>query len=175
MVGDNPVDIALADLNRDGRLDIAVVNRGRGSDLSTASVAVLYQSPAPFSGEPFNLSPRYAGEFLSAQSYPIEGKGAQIVVADLNSDSLPDIAATNALSVGGGISLLLQTPSGDFGSARLLRAYAPWGLGAADFDRDGFTDLVFSNYRGAAIYYQRPPPADGFGPPVSVGGDNPAP
>jgi hypothetical protein len=163
-VGVQPFDIAVGDLNSDGRLDIAVVNRGEDNDPSSATVAVLLQKFTP-------LDP---GEFREAEQYAIGGRGTQIVIADLNDDGLADIAATNDLSVDGGVSVLLQAATGTpmFESELRVRATSPWGLGAADFNNDKLIDLAIANFNGASIMYQNSESPGEFLTPELVGGGN---
>ena len=164
-VGDQPYDIALGDLNYDRLQDIVVVNWGRAGDVTAATVSVLFQRSYP--------SDRV--EFNAARHYPIAGKGTSVVIADLDGDDLPDIAATNELAIGGGISVLYQrggTLIGfdpEFEPAVLLPARLPYGLGAADFNGDRWTDLAITNPDGTIVLYQQPGVPRRFGWPQLVG------
>jgi hypothetical protein len=157
-----PADIALGDIDGDGRIDIAVVTRG---DVTQASISLLYQT----------RSPTDPGSFDSAVSYPISGNGSSIVIAHLNADGLPDIAATNEL-IDGGISILFQVegPLPVFEQpAKLLRINLAYGLGADKINNDELTDLLTTNPDGTYIFYQNPLSPGSYQPPELIGGENP--
>jgi len=95
--------VAIADLDGDGRADLAVVNGGSLAGLcppdcgSTGSgVSVLLQQPA------------LAGRFQPAQNYPTTDDYAQCVaVADVNGDGRNDLV----IAQGDGIFVRLQDPA----------------------------------------------------------------
>ena len=88
-VGSRPDDIAVADLDGDGRPDLAVAN------YDTYDVSVLLQRPA---------SP---GAFFGAVNYPTLDEPYTLSIADLDADGYPDIAvAAVTVSV-----ILFQDPS----------------------------------------------------------------
>jgi hypothetical protein len=84
------IDVAVADLNGDGKPDLAVANLAPSS---TGSVSVLLQDPA------------HAGQFLAATSYAGLGQPLSVAIADLNGDGHPDIAVADGPSAG----ILLQS------------------------------------------------------------------
>ncbi len=94
------VDVAVADLNGDGKPDLAVANLGPAP---TGSVSVLLQDSAR------------PGVFLTASSYAGFGEPLGVVIADLNGDGLPDIALADATSA----TVMLQIPTapGTFAAA----------------------------------------------------------
>ncbi len=72
-----------------------------------------------------------------------------IVAADFDRDGLTDLALANAS--GEALSLLLGLPDGGFGARTALAAAAttvPQRILAADLDRDGDADLVYSALQG---------------------------
>ncbi len=116
--------VAAADFNGDGNLDLAarlsshslVVLLGRG-DGSFESPIVVPQAPSFFEN--------------------------QLLVADVNGDSIPDLIAS-----GEGVDYFLGTGTGSFQPKVPLAGYIPLGLGVsyltlADFNGDGKIDIAF--------------------------------
>jgi hypothetical protein len=79
------IDVAVGDLNGDGKPDLVVANL---NPLNTGSVSVLLQDPA------------HAGQFLAATNYPALGQPLSVAIADLNGDGHPDIAIADGPSAG---------------------------------------------------------------------------
>ncbi|RQR23996.1 VCBS repeat-containing protein [Burkholderia sp. Bp9143] len=75
-------DVAIGDLDGDGKPDLVVANAGRLS--TTGSVSVLLQDP----GRP--------GSFLPAVNYAGVLQPLSVAIADLNGDGKPDIAVADA-------------------------------------------------------------------------------
>jgi len=123
--GTSPVDVALADLNGDGKLDIATAS-GRG-------VSVLLNAGT--------------GTFGPAASYGFGTNPVSIALGDLNGDGKADIAVGNS-SIGG-VSVLLNLGNGAFAAA----VNYPYGdvfdigysVAIGDLNRDGKPDLASSS------------------------------
>jgi hypothetical protein len=81
------IDVAVADLNDDGRPDLVVANL---NPPPTGSVSVLLQLPPPPG------SPGIA--FGNATSYAGLGQPLSVVIEDLNGDGHPDIAVADGIS-----------------------------------------------------------------------------
>ena len=77
------IDVAVADLDGDGKPDLVVANLG---PTPTGSVSVLLQDPAR------------PGVFLTATSDPGFGQPLSLAIADLNGDGHPDIAVADGTS-----------------------------------------------------------------------------
>jgi hypothetical protein len=93
-----PQDVAIGDLNNDGKLDLVVANAGHL--FTTGSVSVLLQDPAR------------PGVFLPAVNYAGVSQPLSVAIGDLNGDGRPDIAVAD----GSGATVLFQksTAPGSF-------------------------------------------------------------
>jgi hypothetical protein len=135
--GNGPVGVATADINEDGKLDIAVAN-------STSNSVSIYR----------NMSTSGGVSFAEKVDYTTGTGPSILAIADIDGDGKPDIVMTNystdnALSVlrnksvGGSISFAEKT---DF-----ITGMGPLGLAIADIDGDGKPDLVTTDYDGNTI------------------------
>ncbi len=122
--GSNPADVKAADLNGDGRTDLAVVN------WESHDVSLFFAQ---------------AGGGFSAASNLAYGGGAAyaLAVADLDGDAKPDLIVGDA---GGEVLVLRNRGGGSFAPA--TRARGDRGLrslAVADFDGDGRIDVATAN------------------------------
>jgi hypothetical protein len=119
--------VAVADFNRDGKLDIAASN---GSDSFYSTVGVTLGN-----GD---------GSFAAVADYQTDQSPALMAVADLNGDGVADIATANTTNLT--LSVLLGKGDGTFPSQAPPRyPVNPAGLrsiAAGDFNGDGRPDLV---------------------------------
>ncbi|HMH41879.1 MAG TPA: VCBS repeat-containing protein [Pyrinomonadaceae bacterium] len=127
----NPFGIALADLNGDRHLDIAVVHySGQGNDPSKNALSVLFgdgkENFLPAKGSPF-----------STGNYP-----ATLATGDLNGDGIADIVVPNSLD--GTLTIYFGGRSGitpaAYSPMRVGRT--PQGVAVADLNHDGKGDII---------------------------------
>lgn len=128
VVGTGSSTLEVVDLDRDGHLDLAVV------DVAQDLVHIL----------------RGQGNFLfdTARSYPVGRRPFDIESADINGDGFSDLAVTHQEE--NDLLILLGRGDGTFAPTTHLNRVAtgrvPYGLVAADFNRDGRIDLATANF-----------------------------
>ena len=124
---DAPRGIATGDFNRDGAMDLALVNTGR------KSVVVL-----------MNEIGRGRG-FVQRYEIVLGGGPFEVVTGDLNNDAVLDLVVANAdLNT---IDLVFGRTAGGFEAAEHLAAAGfPRGVAVADLDWDGAEDLIYTQY-----------------------------
>jgi hypothetical protein len=150
-VGDMPFDVASADFNQDGYLDLTTCNFWDG----TLSVAQGYGD----------------GTFKPAVSMPMDSAHLQrIVTGDFDRNGHQDIVFINGFDYT--VSFVPGRGDGTFGT-RLLYSSGnfPRGLATADFDGDGDLDVAIANMATDGISSLRnltPPPAE---EPADLDGD----
>jgi hypothetical protein len=127
-VGDRAVtDAALADLNRDGRLDAAICAG------STGMIQVLFGDGN--------------GGFALNATYAVAPGPGDAILTDVNGDAVADLVVGSS-----GIAVLLGHADGTFGSPIYTSGSGAWMV-AADFDRDGRVDIasVGKNFPSSGI------------------------
>ena len=135
-VGSNPWFIAVADMNGDGKADLAMSNGGSGN------VTVLLGN-----GD---------GTFTAGLGSPLGvGSSARsIAVADFNGDGRPDVAVANYND--NTISILVQNSGGTGFTAKpnitLPAGTNPWTVVASDFNADGKADLAVTGFSSNKVY-----------------------
>ena len=139
-------DIAVADIDGDGRADVLTLVRYDNSSDQTEGILTVYRQTA-------------AGVFAAPETYRFGYYPWRMVVADVDGDGEPDIVVTDVgdFSTPGSTWLLLQDPGarGRFLAAQRLPQSAPGGSAGydvivADIDGDGVPDIVGSASTGGA-------------------------
>jgi hypothetical protein len=149
-VGDNPSFFALADLNGDGRPDIAAGSSDSGSD----QVGVL-----------MNTTPLGATtvSFAAQQTFATPASAFNIAVGDINGDGRPDIVATYDSSATPIVMVLLNTtPNGataaSFAATQTfaVSSYSN-GLALVDLNGSGRPDIALVNGGDVSILMNTTP------------------
>jgi hypothetical protein len=142
--GNGPSAFAVADLNRDGRLDLAV-----GSHFSNAG---LHQPGFTL------LLGDGAGGFRRAAGSPmaVPGIPSSVAVADLNADGRLDVAVAN--SDVDSVTVLLGNGAGRFRPATdsPFPVPSPTELAAADLNGDGKLDFAVASPDGFRVLFRTP-------------------
>ena len=172
-VAGNPRSLAMADLNKDGILDIVtgnldgssvsvLIGKGDGTFRTAVSYAVglnPYQvttgdfngdgyldiAAADFGGQEVSvLLGAGNGTFGATVTYQTGAKPRALVAADLNADGLIDLAVANSTAMS--VSILTGNGDGTFqGKTDVSAGGTPHGIVAADFNGDGKLDLAIAN------------------------------
>lgn len=166
-VGVQPYTLAIGDVNNDGFADLVVVNQ----DPNGGSISVLLNDGT--------------NNFPTRTDYPAGAGPEDVVLGNFRGDSRLDIAVSNFLIIGGGVSVLLNNADGTFGTPTSYPTGPDAaGIAATDYNGDGFPDIVVPNAFGNTLSVLRndgmqavPPPGGSAGAdhegktllPISVG------
>jgi hypothetical protein len=143
-----PHGLALADLDGDGKLDIAVAAAG------TSAAQVFFQGAV-------------AGSFGPATAFTVGGEPAAVATADLIGSGRVDLVVATA---NGKVSVLLHgaTPGTFQPSVDYPAGTSPAGVQVADMNGDGRPDILVADFLGALLVLFQNPAGDGtFQPAVS--------
>jgi Ca2+-binding RTX toxin-like protein len=148
--------IAAGNLNGDAKGDVAVAVNG-----NPGSVRVYLGG-----GD---------GTFDAGTPYAVGAFPQDVVITQLDANASPDIAVANQTSHN--VSVFLNDGTGTFTPAPGSPVVDPngndfLGIGAADFDADGNTDLVAGGVNGTSpgVYFFKGSASGAFAPPVPLGG-----
>ncbi|MBL9167077.1 MAG: VCBS repeat-containing protein [Verrucomicrobiales bacterium] len=140
----NPEFMAAADLNGDGRPDLAVAQRAGG--------VMIYTNDG-------------TGQLIASTNLTGINDAVSVVVGRFNNDTLPDLAATSYN--GASVVLALGVPGGWVVGTPITGAPGAYQHVGADFNNDGFTDLAVPNFNGGSLVVLLCNGNGGFAPPVS--------
>jgi hypothetical protein len=130
--------VVFGDFNRDGRMDVFVANDSVRN--------FLFENEGNGKFREVGLE---AGVSLGESGRPVAGMGAEF--RDLYNTGLPDIVVTGIINDSYLVFRNLGKPYffEDYtmrsGLAAATRQLTGWGMGAFDFDNDGWKDLFFAN------------------------------
>ena len=126
--GFGPLSVAAGDVNRDGKPDIALLNHLSGTYPDPQTALIFWGNPH--------------GHYSAASMTGLRNVGdGQVTVADLNDDGYPDLVLMSVICWGG--------PDGydEKRCTRLETGRTLLGSRAADLNRDGYLDLLYSRRR----------------------------
>lgn len=137
--GNGAKAIAVADVNRDGKLDLILDNISSATVYNHGSVAVLLGN-----GD---------GTFQTVQNYDMGGfNGGSLTVADVNGDGKPDVIAANACADNNcdlsTLGVLLGNGDGTFQTVKVIIGTGgvdALNVAVADINGDGIPDLLVDN------------------------------
>ncbi len=148
-----PQSVAVADLNNDGKLDLAVTNYS-GSD----PIVDVFLGNGN-------------GTFTAAPSVPATGSNANfIAVADFNGDGKPDLAVTLA-DQHSGVLILLGNGDGTFTPLPDILLPNVFEIATADLNGDGIPDLVVTSGTSLTILLGKGDGTFTVLPPLAATGD----
>jgi len=175
--GSLPVAVMAADLNGDGKPDIASVNESSNSitvalgngdgTFGAPATSTVGNQPDGITAGDFNRDgildlavANYAdssvsillgvgdGSFQSAHSYTVGSSALAVAVADWNGDGIPDLAVATFSDV----KILLGNGDGTFHApVSYIAGSNPFALAVGDFNADGKADLAVANDSSGSI------------------------
>ena len=140
LTGDAPREVAIGDLNGDGRPDLAIAN------VNSDSVSVLINTTMPGAAAP---------TFATQEEFTTGTSPYSVAIGDLNGDGRPDLAIANAISAN--VTVLLNTTmpgattptyaaKTDFNTG-----FSPFSVAIGDLNGDGRPDLAIANYGSNSV------------------------
>jgi hypothetical protein len=146
-----PSAVALADVNRDGKMDMVVAVGGLV--IAGATHGLLDFPGLSNPGYVSVLLGNGNGTFQKGVEYSTGSQPAAIAVGDFNGDGNLDVATSNfgdLSATSGTASILLGNGDGTLQAhIDYPAAFAPQALAVSDFNRDGRLDLVTANQGGS--------------------------
>ena len=131
--GDSPFGLAIGDINKDGKPDLAIINSPSITSSNTGSdglTILLGDDKGGFSTMP-------GSPFTTGKS------PSRVAIGDLNGDGIPDIAVTNYNS--NTITIFLMDKNTVASCYQLKVGAHPDGIAIGDLNGDGKGDIVVGN------------------------------
>ncbi len=129
-----PQSVAIADLNGDGRFDLAVPVYSIFTPQADANI----------------LLGNGDGTFTAAPAFPVTGQNVNnAAVADFNGDGKPDLAIS--MPDANQVQVLLGNGDGTFTPMSPVNVSAVFVVATGDFNRDGLSDLVVVGFGSSSV------------------------
>jgi len=136
--GKTPFSVAIGDLNRDGNLDLAIVNySGHADQPANDGVTILLGDG------------RGGFKIMSGSPFPAGHAPTRLAIGDVNGDGVPDVVTVNLAS--NDITILLGGKDTFTWAATISVGGAPYGIALGDLNGDGKADIVVANSRDNSI------------------------
>jgi FG-GAP-like repeat len=126
LINEAVLGVAVADLNGDGRPDVAITTTTGGA----GGVGVYLHTPMVGKG------------YAERVDYPASTNPYTILAADLNGDGMPDLVTTDSTTGLVMVFLNAATAPGTFGAPQIISVPGVNYAAIADMNGDGFPDLV---------------------------------
>jgi gliding motility-associated-like protein len=141
-IGSNPYDVAIGDIDGDGKPDIAITNNGNNT------VSVLRNTSTPGSIT--------SGSFAAKVDFTTGANPSQVAISDIDGDGKNDLIVNNlddnTVSLFRNISSPGSITSGSLASSiDFATGSRPYGVAVSDLDGDGKKDLVVTNNGSATV------------------------
>jgi hypothetical protein len=137
--GTAPLSVTLGDLNRDGKLDLAVAN------INSNSVSVLLNTTAPGAATP---------SFAAKQDFATGDSPESVTLGDLNGDGKLDLVVANLIST---VSILFNTTASGAATPSFAAKQdfatgdGPRSVSIGDLNVDGKLDLAVVNFNSNTV------------------------
>ncbi len=160
--------LAAADFDRDGKLDVALINN------ENAKLVILYQrvpgSPAVAGAQRAVSRDRWEPQLEDSRfqkvPLPADQRHFALVAGDFDSDGRPDVALTGASDA---LTIRFQGENAGFAKTWTWRDFEPLqgtrSMVAADLNQDGKTDLALLAKNKLLLFRQQP--SGGFAQPIT--------
>src|SRR6266404_3572480 len=130
--GKTPFGVAIADLNGDGKLDLAIANfSGHPEQAENDGVTIL-------------LGDGEGGfKIMAGPPFPTGHSPVRLAIGDVNGDGVPDIVTVNL--AGNDVTILLGGKGTFTRAATIAVGNKPYGVAIGDLNGDGKADIVVAN------------------------------
>lgn len=132
--GDSPFSVAIGDVNKDGKPDLAIVNSPSSAAGRTGKDGLTI-----LPGDGAGGFKMMAGSPFATNKIP-----NRLAIGDVNGDGIADVAVTNTDS--NSVTLLLMSDKGSVASSSTLAVgHKPKGIAIGDLNGDGKAEIVVAN------------------------------
>ena len=147
VTGNNPIDLAIGDIDKDGKADIVTANKNPANATGTAYYQISILK---------NTSTIGTISFATKQDFMVDGQPSAIALADIDGDGVNDIVTCNVGTNNISVLINYSNTSGLYmGTFRNFTIGANTGyMNIADIDGDGRLDIAVTP-NGKGLYILR--------------------